>query len=88
MVVLLFVVTPILGMSFSMITSTSQLIEEEHSHNDSDEDYEENSLKLLSCSLNKILFIYKIVILKKTPIKVACKNTLSFDVFLPPPKQV
>ena len=85
MVVLLFVGTPIIGMSYSMVTSTSQLIEEEHSEEDSSEEESEDLFKILVIN-NRVKFIRTTHILKTVDLNFQIKNILPADIIIPPPE--
>jgi hypothetical protein len=85
MMVLLFVGTPIVSMSYTVIKSSSQLTEEEYSEEDSSEEETEDVLKIL-ISTNILKFIQNSLELKIVGLNSQMKNVLPADIFIPPPE--
>lgn len=86
LVLLIFVGTPVISMSYSILNTTSQLIEEEHSQDDSEEDIDEDMEHILLSS-NRILFVRKLIYITSMSVKLNVFISISFDIFLPPPKK-
>lgn len=84
-VLLIFIGSPVVSLSNSIIASNSQLTEEEHSHDDQEEDCDEDAENLFLHS-NNLVFVRYFNFAPKIQLECVFLRTLSFDIFLPPPK--